>query len=360
MRISSLSAAVLFTLVLLCTSFVACFDSDGDSDRGTSSVLLREGRFGRNYPGGEINIRLTMPSHWKPIDGPTYLVGPPYGVIDARPEAQLIDYKIIDPQTAESFTRIYDRKSESQIIDADGFQFRYWQRPSDEGDSESPAIMFDSIPGAPHDVNFQLVMEARDVNHEVAKAILEVAKSVQYSAGLPIFEIPTASAGPDIGWIKLDATSAATLDDVMFSLLAPKGWSHHPVAGFDSIPGEFIGQDASIAYDYGQYGVVCSGDPFQHVRTDNKWPELEFWEERINKTTFIFHRPVDNDRDDDGRPGTTGACAANLRESELYGPTNSNGPKQGLQIWSHVETREQQELVLAIIRTILTPANGPR
>jgi hypothetical protein len=358
MTITSKVLAPAFLALVSVVGLMACESASEPSSSSQTTVLLREGRSGRDNPGGDVNVTLTLPSHWKPIDGMAFHGDSPHGVIDARPDAAQIDYRIVDSETADSFRRIFGKSAVPEPIEGIAPSITYWDRPSNSEHLESPAFILEFIPGAPKHVEFKLVLEARDVSSEVTAAILEVIQSVRYSSELHSFDSPDIKVTPDPDWIELDATSFWSSEEVLFSVLTPPTWHFEPTGGLDSSPGEFIGTEFAIFYDYGHGS--CLGDLFQHLRTDGEWPELEFWEEQVNDTTFVFHRPVDEQQDHRGRPGATGACVSNLRESESYGPNNKYGPGVGMEIGAYVETREKQELVLAIIRTILTPANNNR
>jgi hypothetical protein len=158
---------------------------------------------------------------------------------------------------------------------------------------------------------------------------------------------PGVAITPSPDWQRLEVTVPRDPDRVILELMAPVGWTAETFAGLDSLPGEISNGSIRIGFDLGG-GYSCLDGPGEHLWVSGGFAELKFWEEEISGRNFYLYRPVDGSRDDRGRIGRTGACIPHL---PIVDDPNYQA-RMGIGIAARAESEDEQELVLAVIRTI--------
>lgn len=197
-------------------------------------------------------------------------------------------------------------------------------------------IYYEHIPGAPEGVVAPSLLFDGDSGGFTDPNLLgQVLTSIRYQAIEELPELPeiTLSTGND--WKRTPART----DYPTFTLLVPPGWEITASLGADSLVGEFTGDGIKITYDFGFYGGTPY-DPAWAAQTADYAPH-RIWEETIGDISFSFVKPLSLSPDS---KGTTGMFAVleKLPDSESRAVT----------MYGHGLTAEQQEMALAIFRTI--------
>ena len=133
-------------------------------------------------------------------------------------------------------------------------------------------------------------------------------------------------------------------------MLLPPGWVFIELQGIDSMVGQLTNGEVTLYYDFGAFaGIPYS--PLYAFRDGRPNSPPVMWEEEIGRDSFFFVKPESDEPDDYGVTGTFGRFAPQPK-FQGFGTPPMSFSGSGLD-------GEQQELVLAMFRTLLPEEGYP-
>jgi hypothetical protein len=209
----------------------------------------------------------------------------------------------------------------------------YLARVSAIDDGPQVGIYYKHIPGAPEGVVAPSLMVDGDSRGFTDPDLLgKVLTSIRYKALEQLPELPEITMSAGDNWVR----DTARLDASIFTMKLPSGWSIAEKRGLDSLVGEFSGDGMTLFYDFGFLMGTPSGDE-SDPNSDNYVPH-RIWEEQVGELGYELTRP--------SAPESNGITGAFIQ----YAPPE--GEPKGVSIYGLGLTPEQQEIALAIFRTI--------
>ncbi len=148
--------------------------------------------------------------------------------------------------------------------------------------------------------------------------ILVVALIVISTVTLFLFLFPSKNSS---SWKKLDLEK--------FTLVVPRGWRYVPAQGIDSFIGTIEGDGIKLSFEHGWYGSASVN------QNDKNYVMLN---EKIDNKDARIYYPKNS------KPGKIGLFIGNMY-GDSFQPTILN-------IEGTVETEEQKQVVLKIIRSV--------
>jgi hypothetical protein len=229
---------------------------------------------------------------------------------------------------------------------------------SDPDDSHRLSAAFQSVPG---DDSQQFGIEFNGTGlqgdlYDEARAIIESVRYAPPPPAPPALPAPQVTPGPD--WVRIVAYPKTDPDYEVFSVLAPPGWEFVPAMGLDSFVGGFTNGEISINFDYGSLssGPVSYG---HHLRDPDYVPAHRFWIETIEGKPFIMFKPVSDEPHERAYTGISVDRIPGVPDLVMPdGSFSSSIFDCGGSFWARTADRDDQELVLAILRTLRAEENA--
>lgn len=221
----------------------------------------------------------------------------------------------------------------------------YMAAPDAVDEGVSIGVYYQQIPGRPINAwtpSLLIVADSRDfTDQELLRAVL---LSVRYKELETLPELPQPAVTPAPDWTRVSARP----NDTSFSLMLPPGWTTEEERGIDSRIGSISGDGIKIEYDFG----LNSYFPYSFtskIRSSDYIPHL-LWEEDIDGVKFWLVKPESQEPHEEG---STGIYVQFTDERQgWHGPVLLGTISRNL-------SGEQQELALAILRTVELETENP-
>lgn len=351
------SYLAISAISLLCLMASACATASAElpTPSEPGRVNIREGHFSQNAPLGDANFSAVLPEGWRAADTPTRpflgTTEPPMGVIVKQGSNASLRYTVLPEGEAE--IRTIPGYSQEQItIEGVTVDLLVPGDLSNPGESYHLQAAFPSVPGDP-DKRFSVQFSGNGLRGSETGEARSIIESVRYTAEPvppPSPPEPQITPGPD--WQRIAAHSRNDPGREIFSVLAPPGWEFVYHGGLDSFVGTFTNGAISIDFDYGSAsGMPVS--PEYHLRDPESFPELLFWAEAIDGKPFLMFKPVSDEPHERAYTGVSTARIPGLPDLVMPdGSYSSSLFDCGGSFLAHTADRDEQELVLAILRTL--------
>jgi hypothetical protein len=211
---------------------------------------------------------------------------------------------------------------------------------------------FPSVPGDP-DKRFSIQFIGTGLKPAAVGEARSIIESVRYTTE-PVSPPPPPEpqVTPGADWERIAAHGRDDPDHTVFSVLAPPGWEFVYYGGLDSFVGGFTNGAISIDFDYGSlFGQFVSPD--NHLHDPGYFPEHRFWIETIDGKPFLMFRPASDEPQEQVFTGISTARIPGLPDLMIPdGPASSRIFECGGSFGARTADRDEQELVLAILRTL--------
>jgi hypothetical protein len=355
-------AATLSAAVFACSS-------GGDSAAEPSftpepgRVNIRQGLFNRASPLATASFSAVLPAGWAVADLPPQdfdaVSNYPQGVIVKDGSDAALHYTLMPA-------------GEASINMTSGFRVVQLDVAGARADVHRPITVtpessgyrfyasFEEVPGgAGNSEPFSLEFSGRGLSStdlDEAQAIIE---SIRREPPLtpPQPPEPLATPGPD--WQRVNAHGFHDPSYQPLSILAPPGWRYEPGQGIDTFGGTFTDGETEIRVMYGPFAGTPI-EPADEASGPASSPQHEIWEEVIDGKQVMFFRPEPGHA---GQLAFTGIHASRIPGLPDITPSSSRVMSSqvfacGGSFFSSATGPEQQELVLAILRTLRAEENA--
>ncbi len=311
----------------------------------------------------DANFSAILPEGWAAvdtIDDPLLRMDrAPTGILSKFGEPYGRAYYAITPANSPGEYRVptgYVR--EHWVIDGVNID---WIVPIDASDDEDRLRLFAtfaSIPGDP-DESFGLTLRAYGLSTSQFHELKQIVESFRLAPPPPLAEPPEPEVTPGPDWQRVEARWTGD-GPPRFSVLAPPGTTFEPSIGYDSLIGTFTVGNMEIFFDFGN---ASSGplNPDGYIRYDDE-AEHDVWVEVIDGKAFTMFRPASVETNRSSHTGITVPRLPGLPDLvvEPSGSYSSSILSCGGSFWTSSIDRDEQELALAILRTITDDAARPR
>lgn len=322
-----------------------------ETEPGRKSIRLFKFFEGAEF--GDANFSAVLPDDWGAVDTlHSPLVGlddPPTGILAKNGNSRIqVHYTITHPAEIAIF-RVWDGYEERQSV-IEGATID-WVIPVDPfASTESLRIdaKFHSLPGDSERL-FGLRITAHGVAPSLFEEVQQIIYSVRFAPPPELQNNPTPRVRPGHEWQQVNASWVGE-SLPRFSVLAPPGTSFTPRIGLDSPIGTIKVSEIEILFELG----INSGTPViadGHIRYTDE-AEQQLWVEVIHDKPFMFFRPTDANPSGDAVTGISVARFPGLPELNIKEGYTTNMLSCGGSFFTHSVDRDEQELVLAILRTI--------
>lgn len=362
-RIQSRTLATLLTVVF--SLLVPACQQGSATEPGPTlepgRVSIRQGGVTPRPPFSEANFSAVLPEGWGAVDtlnSPLVSSGEPAnGILGKMGEAHMqVKYAITPPGSQPDFYMLPGHvRSQSEI---DGVTID-WLLPEDmERGLFTVGISFPWLPGDP-DRHFGLAFVASGLHPSQYLEVKQIVESVRYLAEPAVQRpVPSPEITPAPDWVRVGAQWDSHSEPI-FSILAPPGTVFAGEHGIDSLPGSFTVGDLQIDFDFGPLGAQPTIQDGHLRYPDNA--EQQYWLEMVRGEPFMMYRPAEEQ--------PTGTAYTGISTSRIPGPADitmpggspgSSMPGCGGAFWARDIERDEQELFLAILRTLHTEGDrGP-
>ena len=309
---------------------------------------MREGFVGREYENPLVGFTIDLPPGWavgeswpgsgRPlgwIAGPAPTDGSNVPMLRFHVGANY-DYALetLQPDARRDISTLVVR-GESAIL--------YLAKPEAINDGPQVGIIYERIPGGPagEDVpSLDIEGDSRGFSDQVL--LSRVLTSVRYAEIARLPDLPDIGMTPGPDWQRVPARS----DFPSFTIMIPPGWQTTDLQGIDTLVGRISGDGIVLQYDFGGYAGVPY-EPHSQMREHRHDPPHVIWEERVGNKLFWLVRPVSPEQN----PSAVTGVFAFLP----VGATDR--PRATMSVAAYGLDGDQQELVLAMLRTIELEAN---
>jgi len=346
-------ATTIGALLISMFVFISCENSPHVDNRplpdGWSRVQVREGYLARDNADG---FTIDLPSGWS--TGESWAEqGWPTGWITAlredeeQPLPQL--YFRIGGSIRSDLERLLANKSVgvTQPVVEDQPMVLYIEGAPDFYERSAIGAFYEHIPGGPKGTEApSMSIWGRSSGFASPDIVEQVLTSIRYKSFGDFQELPKKVVVPDEDWKRVPARPSWPT----FTVRLPTGWEPIALQGLDAAPGEFRGDDFILWYEYGSHGRQLN-IPNMANHEGDRAPHM-IWTEKIGDVEVSFVKPL---RSNPGEITMTSGLAKIMLQPNLWDePTeveihsyreSSDGDRIGL-------TEEQQEIALAIFRTI--------
>jgi hypothetical protein len=351
---------------ILWVALVSCSGDDG-------TEFARSGAINRSPQISDANFSIDLPPGWRifenfsdmPLAGDIvtgYLFGPDNQQIsyslfgDTFVSAEeLLSRLPPDPSLSNAVQTDFYMPLENSVVVTEfiaGVPVRF-SRPAPDLEKRFAGIFsayFEAIPGAPENAPpVQLVF--REPGHRVNNDDIatEILRSVTWATLPPAPELVVAVT-PRADWI-MQVIEPPEARNPIFTVMTPPDWEFIEQHGIDALPGEFKTPDFSVRFEYGNLGT--SGlSPYGLGANPEEYTPHFFWEEIVGGVYTQFHRPTGNNQN---KRSIVGAFFPLIPGADYSRELGTNRGDKGLGVWATGLTTEQQETLLAVIRTIRHP-----
>jgi len=329
-------------VALLTLLLAACTNASPTGAReplpeGWTRVQVREGYVGRDFANPLAGFEIDLPPGWRAGEGWASAHGPAGWIAAVAPPApeNVPMLRFTMGQEPSHFP-----KSENSVIKVGGALATIHLAPTEDGLGPNVGIYYEHIPGGPAGMDtptLDISGDNRGFDDQVL--LTRVLTSIRYAEIDALPALPAVSLTPGTDWVR---TTAPT-PQPSFSLLLPPGWRMEARQGIDSSVGTIEGPEFSMSYEYGQ--SASPYDPLSRVREHRDVP-IRLWEEisgdvRLRIARAISPEPHPND--------TTAGVQSMV----------TGGPGVGIYAWEGELTGEQQDIVLAMLRSVVLEAESP-
>jgi hypothetical protein len=325
---------VLLTIIVV----VGCSSSDIDDHElpeGWTRVQFREGYVARDTLDG---FTIDLPPGWSVGESWASSTGPSGSITgtieDGRARAPSVIFTIGSPLRRSLEHLLDDGRIDVTQPNVDGQKaVLYLAKEFAIDDGPQVGIYYQHIPGAPEGVVAPSLMVDGDSRGFTDPGLLgKVLTSIRYRPLEQLPDLPEITWTPGEDWQR----EAARLDAPTFTLMLPASWNIAEQRGIDSLVGKFGGDGMTIFYDFGFLMGTPSGS--ESDPNSERYVPHQIWEESVGELSFELSRPLD--------PGASGSTGAFIQH------TLPGEERRGVSIYGLALTPEQQEIALAIFRTI--------
>ncbi len=322
----------------------------GPTPDGWRRVQVREGLLARHTDRPLAGFTIDLPPGWTVIESWPATDGP-QGWIAANPLRQGDYVPTLQFTIGGGFKYHYpsmstDPRSDVRILSIDARQaILHLAQPSAIDLGPQVGIYFAEMPGGDSNrpaPSLSIDSDSRGFTDQ--KQLAQVLTSVRYEEIAELPDLPVVVAGPSEDW---ELTPART-DFHSFAMRLPPGWEFEELQGIDTLVGTLSNGDIELFYDFGGF----AGTPYSpgyRIRDNVPNPPHLMWEEELETGTFWFVRPESPEPD---VHGATGVFVRFANPTSGDPPTASYLGRASLNFYSQRLNGEQQERVLAMLRTL--------
>jgi len=293
----------------------------------------------------DVNFYITIPESWHVFDRPTISNGSPHGTIKGFSVAHgggnpQLTYQISGAEnfSSELARLASDEAREMWVEEINGVSFHMWRRGDPNVNHLTIGALIENIPNAPADSTAMIRFStAGNFNGFPPDELYAAIRSIEFAPPAEPLPAPEPKYIPDESWRSPTFRFEGERDPgVPFFVKTPDRSGMLVRQGIDTISGSIGTRGVSIMFEK---GLIGSPEPVgEHVVPNSGVPARKFWKDiYFGQVTYFWH-----DVDFNGSlPTGGGSVGAYI--------TRTGSP---IRLYSNVNTPEELELVLAVIRTI--------
>ncbi len=318
-------------------------------------VPIRRVQLLPDTPLAAANFSAVLPEGWDSVDTLELplrrLNAPPEGILaKSGASSNQVQYAFTAPDSVGEFRVPPGYHYRESVIDGATVVFAVPPDPFDGGEHHRINAHFWSVPGDDRQ-QFGLSLLASSLNGSEYLEVMRIIESIRYAPPAESMRPPNSEVTPGLDWERVDAQWPGE-GRARFSVLAPPGTNFESNIGYDSLIGKFTIGKLEIAFEYGGNASPSVTNFGAHIRNKDE-AEHQYWVEVIDGKPFAMYRPANENPVGRAYTGISVARIPGLPDLVSEdGSYSTSDVECGGSFFAIDIDRDQQELVLAILRTI--------